>query len=179
VQRHGGSLDLGFPNSMKNILITIIFAFLCLTGADAQTPQFKDYPITDIYTGRNAPVKLVTKDDKMFRTRLRELGKDKVNFAGRYIIGAIGCGAECLTFAVIDAKTGRVFHVPFSVCCWFDSESADPVEDAFYFKIDSNLIIFYGLLNEDQKRFGTYFYKFDNGKFTEIKYLPAKRNPYK
>ena len=164
---------------MKNIIFSIAFLFLCFPGADARTPQFKSYPAGNIYTGKNAPVKLVTKDNKMFRTRLRAIGKEKVNFAGRYILGSFGCGAECLVIAVIDAKTGKVFNVPFTVCCWFDSESPEPVEEPFQFKINSKLIVFHGLLNEDEKRFGTYFYEFENGKFTEIKYIPAKRNPHK
>lgn len=160
---------------MKNIIFSIAFLFLCFPLADAQVPQFKNYPAGTIYAGKNAPVKIVTKDDRMFRTRLRELGKEKVNFAGHYILGAIGCGTECLTFVVIDAKTGKVSHLPFTVCCWFDSESPDPVEDLYQFKINSKLIVFHGLLNENEKRSGTYFYEFQNGKFTEIKYIPAKK----
>jgi hypothetical protein len=28
------------------------------------------------------------------------------------------CGTECVQGAIIDARTGRVFMLPFSLCCW-------------------------------------------------------------
>jgi hypothetical protein len=150
---------------MKISVLTLFL--LCLSVAvfgQKGVPQFKDYPATEKFSGKNAPV-IIGKNEKAFRTRLREASKEKPNFAGRYILTSWGCGAECLMGAVIDAKTGRVYWWNFTVCCWENTDDGfNPIE----FRLNSRLIIFSGLRNEKGAK-GAHFYKFQNGRFVFIK----------
>ncbi len=157
---------------MKFSLLTLILVFSSLAVFGQKgAPQFRDYPAGKIYKGRNAPV-IIGKNERMFRTRLREAAKEKPNFAGRYIVTAWGCGTQCLMGAVIDAKTGKVYWWNFTVCCW---ENADDDFSPIEFRPNSRLIVFSGLRNEAGIK-GAHFYKFENGRFIFIKTLPDKKS---
>jgi hypothetical protein len=137
-------------------------------------PQFKDYSVANFYKGKNA-APVITKDDRTFRTRLREGAKEEPNFAGRYILTTWGCGAMCLMGAVIDAKTGKIYWLPHTTCCWkFGDDDFAPVE----FLSNSRLIIFSGLRNESEKdnEDDSHFYEFRDGRFTFIKTVKRKTN---
>lgn len=148
------------------LLATLASTFLVgSTAGQGRVPQFKDFPVTEAYKGKTAAL-VLTRDDRMFRTRLREAAKEKPNFAGRYILTTWGCGTTCLMGAVIDAKTGKVYWFPHTVCCWgFDTdEHFQPVE----FRLNSRLIVFSGARNEKDGDNGAHFYKFENGHFVHI-----------
>src|SRR5919112_705269 len=90
-------------------------------GAQAQTrkaraaspaPRFEDYPARGVYKGRPAPVRLDSRQARMFRTRLREDSRSGPNFAGHYTVVIWGCGSGCAQMGVVDARTGRVFFPP-------------------------------------------------------------------
>jgi hypothetical protein len=123
-------------------------------GTAVRPPQFDEYPAGGTFSGKHhAP--LLTKENRGFRTRLRQGAKEKVNFAGHYVFTTWGCGSECIMGAAIDVKTGKVFLLPFTVCCWGDD---DPAE----FHADSRLIAIHGQRNE--KGPGTWYYKIDDKK---------------
>jgi hypothetical protein len=76
-------------------------------------PDFKDFPVTEIYTGKIAAPDVDSQPKaRMFRTMLREHAKDGINFAGQYRVASWGCGTGCLDSGIIDAKTGRVYFDP-------------------------------------------------------------------
>lgn len=150
----------------KNLFAVALLITSAATCAFAQgrVPRFAEYPVTTVYSGPNAPVKL-TRDDQSFRTRIRGAAKDKRNFAGEYILAQWGCGAECLTTVVISARTGKVYSVPFSICCW--SSDVDAIE----FRLNSRLLIFRGMRDESEKdsEKDTHYYEFRNGRFRFIR----------
>lgn len=153
-------------------LLSLAFALTLLSGgaaAQRRVPQFKDFPVSEAYTGRNAPL-ILTRDDRMFRTRLRAASKGKPNFAGHYILTAWGCGTSCLVGAVIDAKTGKVYWWNFSICCWGHDvdDNFQPIE----FRLNSKLIVFSGARNEKEGDNAAHFYKFENGRFIHLRSLP-------
>lgn len=160
------------------VIIAFVSAFNSEVQAESPVPQFKDYPVTERFTGKNAPVKL-TRENRVFRTRLRKAAKEKPNFAGRYIHTAWGCGMECLMDGVIDAKTGKVYGVPFSICCWGTDYDDDfePIE----YRIDSRLIIYTGARNEKKGDAGKHYYMFDGRRFvhlmSQIGVLPKRTHP--
>ena len=133
---------------------------------DGKNPEFSDYKVDEVYTGETAKPVFNDKTSQ-FRTRLKEAAEGEVNFAGRYILAAWGCGTDCLMGGVIDAKTGETSMVPFSICCIL--EDADEALEKMDFRKDSRLIIFNGLLNEDDKGGKIHFYEFRNGEFTKLK----------
>ncbi|MFB9952863.1 hypothetical protein ACFFP0_28795 [Rhizobium puerariae] len=132
---------------------------LVASVAAEDVPKFAAFP-EKVYAGPNAPVKLSTEDERNFATRLRTAGKQPVNFAGHYILATWGCGAECLGGAVIDARTGKIAWLPYSVCCWGEGEP-------FYFRKDSRLIVFSGVLNEEGGK-GAHFFEFRDGAFHHL-----------
>ena len=134
-------------------------------------PLFKDYPADEVYNGKNAPL-VLTKSDRLFRTRLREAARQKPNFAGHYILTTWGCGTTCVTGAVIDANTGRVYWFPHTTCCW--DANVDDKFNPIEFRLQSRLIVFSGRRNEKENDNGAHSYKFENGHFIYIRSVMKK-----
>ena len=150
-----------------NRLLSVIFlpVFASVVFSQDRLPHFKDYPVSAVYTGINAPVVLGL-DDRMYRTRLREASKEKPNFAGHYIVTFWGCGTECVMGAVVDAKSGRVYWWNFTVCCWPNVDlKFQPIE----YRLNSKLIVFSGARNEKEGDVGAHFYKFERGRFVHVR----------
>lgn len=151
----------------RSILAMLILLALTST-AKAQSLHFENYPAQSIYNGKNAPV-VIKREDRMFRSRLRWAVKNqKVNFAGHYIFTSWGCGANCVMFSIIDARTGRVYSSGFSVCCW-PSPTQKPIE----FRPDSRLFIVHGLRNEEGTE-GPHYYLWENNRLKSMS--PGKAN---
>jgi hypothetical protein len=160
---------------MKIFLPALFFVcFSLAVFGQNKVPQFKDYPAGKIYTRKNAPVRLPTRDERMFRTRLTAASKQKPNFAGQYVLTYWGCGTECLGGAAINVKTGKVTFFDFSLCCWehYGDDKFEPIQ----FRIDSKLVIFTGARNEKDGDEGAHFYKFENGRFIFIKTVKNKKS---
>ncbi|HEX6037541.1 MAG TPA: hypothetical protein VFZ20_05870, partial [Longimicrobium sp.] len=72
-------------------------------------PRFADHPARETFTGTPAPVDLASAEGaRQIGTVLREAARKGPNFAGRYTFVQWGCGTSCQSFAIIDARTGRV-----------------------------------------------------------------------
>jgi hypothetical protein len=117
--------------------------------------------------GQRAAVRLEDPKSRRFATMLREGAAHQENFAGHYTLASWGCGASCVMTAAIDAKTGAVAWLPFTVCCW-SLDVTEPLE----YRLDSRLLIVHG--SRDEHGGGTYFYEFDGRKFQLIR---ADENP--
>lgn len=98
---------------MKKILLPLLIFSLANLSAHAETMagySFEKYP-AKVYTGKKAPLKLG--DWKMFKTRLKDAHADgKVGFGGNYIVSLWGCGTGCLSGAMIDKRTGKIYGLP-------------------------------------------------------------------
>jgi len=93
-------------------LLEIVLIMVLANVAVAQEkslPRFENYPAPKTFVGENAPVIIASPRARMFRTVIREWAKDKPNFAGHYIVAKWGCGTGCVRYAVIDARTGKVY----------------------------------------------------------------------
>ena len=104
-------------------------------------PQFADFPVKKIYSGRPAAVDLHSNPNASeYRTRLRQAARKKSTFAGHYIVADWGCGSNCQSFTFIDSKDGKVYS----------GTGADRGAD---FRADSSLFIadppFNGVAYED------------------------------
>src|SRR5215471_2667579 len=140
------------------LLLTLLFSGALQTAPSPSVPpKFEDYGVTEQYKGKNAKP-ILRRDDLRFRTRIREGAQEKVNFAGHYVVTTWGCGGGCVMGVVIDAATGKVYWLPFTICCW-----PVEVEDPIQFRVDSSLVIFTGSRNE--KGQGVYYYKFEANRF--------------
>lgn len=111
---------------MAKLGLLIVLAATTSTGQLAPRPAFSQFPATRTFHGKPAKPKLVTKDQRLFRTMIRAGGQDHGRFAGHYTIAEWGCGTDCSQYAVVDSITGRVYG-PFSVAglpwAWLESRN--------------------------------------------------------
>ena len=149
---------------MKRILFAVVFpciVSLCLgagisvAGEKTKPPRFEDYPVREKYDGKNAPPGLQSPEEREFRTMLREAAQNPPDFAGHFIVGAWGCGAGCVSSAIIDAKSGAVYMVPFTASVTGD-RPGEPIE----YKADSSLFVVHGSRNEADEN-GDFYYQWD------------------
>jgi hypothetical protein len=98
-------------------------------------PRFEAYPARNVFRGTPASVDLSSAEGaREFRTMLRQGAAAGPNFAGHYTVVVWGCGSPCQSFAIVDARTGRVTWGPESLTVRagyrLDSELliADPLE---------------------------------------------------
>ncbi len=132
-----------------------------LPAASPPIPQFDNFP-APAWSGRVSPTVIQSADDRKFAARLRQLSGRAPNFAGHYTMSSWGCGASCTMSVAVDAQTGNVIWLPFTVCCW-NPDIEQPVQ----FRRDSKLVIVHGSRNETGN--GTYYYLFDQNRFTLLR----------
>jgi hypothetical protein len=140
--------------------LALIVLALATHGRAAEAPGFEDYPVAE-YTGRVARVRLTDSRSRQYASLLRAAAQGAPNFAGHYILATWGCGAACVMGAAIDARTGHVTWLPFTVCCW-----APPVSEPLEFRRSSKLLITHGMLNETGEDGGIHYHVLDHGKFS-------------
>jgi hypothetical protein len=139
-------------------------------------PDFESYSVSEQWQGKNASL-VLSRQDRMYRSRLKIGAQQKANFAGHYILTLWGCGASCRMGAAIDAKTGLVHWLPGTVCCWDYSIENDPaLGDPVLFRLDSDLLVLSGLINETGIN-GTHYFRFQNGKFVHLLTIPQAGQP--
>jgi hypothetical protein len=156
---------------MRRCLLLFASLFSSAAWGQSHPPQFKEYPVTEQYTGPRAAPKLTPGTAAWyFRTRIREAARQKPNFAGHYVLATWGCGAECLSSAIIDVKTGEVYTDGGSVCCWFSPSLPEKPEnfEPVAFRVTSRLVVFTGMLNEEGRNEPHYF-KFERGKLVALR----------
>ena len=127
--------------------------------------QFPRYRVRSIFKGKPVPPVLSSQDAREFRTKIREGVAKGVVFAGRYEVAVWGCGAGCLSFAVIDAFTGKVTFFPASV-----SQNREAGERLTY-RLNSKAIHSIGSLNDEDS--ADRWYVWDGKEFNLISKRPA------
>ncbi len=141
-----------------------------LIAAEANPPRFEDYPATEIFKGSPAAPKLRGPGDRLFRTKIREGAAKGPNFAGHFTIADWGCGAGCVSIAIVDAKDGRIYDAPFQALAWgMAFMKAEPLA----YKLDSRLLIARGCPEEENC--GSYFYEWTGTQFKLIRKVAAVR----
>ncbi|MGL4768397.1 MAG: hypothetical protein ACRCV6_10025 [Formosimonas sp.] len=102
---------------LKGLLSLLLWVSLSAL-AQEQLPRFEDYPVAAVYTGKHHAA-VITKANRIMRTRLRQAAQEPVNFAGHYVLWSYGCGTNCLVNSIVDVKTGLEFpdEVPTLSSC--------------------------------------------------------------
>jgi len=150
---------------------------LCLAAAaraqSSPPPRFADYPAEPRHRAAVAAPVLQSRQDRLYRTRVREAFADgKVNFAGHYILSAFGCGSSCLMVFALDADSGRVSWLPFTVSWGLEDNGIGETYLPLDFRADSRLLVIAGSRNEHGH--GLYHYVLEHGRF---RLLQAKQDP--
>lgn len=151
---------------MTKFLIALIFSIASCTIASAKNsiPQYSDYPVRSIYTGKTASLDLSDPDAKLFRTRLSEALKRKPDFAGEYVSTMWGCGANCRSYSFVNKRTGKLLKDGFG--------GEERQEDLLETKVNSRLLVTQEeIMNDDYEveSITQRFYILENGKFKLIK----------
>lgn len=133
--------------------------------AQAAPPHgFGDFPAQPVYHGQVAAPVLRSAQDKSYRTMIRTAAASgKVNFAGHYILSAFGCGGGCLQIFALDARSGEVHWLPFTVSWGPDDKLFDTEIMPLDYRVDSALVVVAGSRNEHGH--GVYHYVFEHGQF--------------
>jgi hypothetical protein len=163
---------------------SLIFVWV-IAQADAQDkplPKFEDFKVTEVFKGAPAKPILQSSGDRMFRTRIREGAARGPNFAGHFTIAVWGCGSSCVSFALVDAKTGEVFHAPFGILESVSMLGYDDIRpDAKHadvmglkYQQDSRLLIARGCPDEKDEDCASFYYEWTGTQFKLLRKLPAK-----
>jgi hypothetical protein len=135
----------------------LCFVGLGLSQVGTTRPKFSDYSVQRIYKGKPA-TPILSKDQRTFRTVIREGAKADVEFAGHYTIPRFGCGTSCNGFYVVDSISGRVYD-GFGVAelpgAWLERHSSENVE-RMEFHPNSRLMKINGCPNETNCGFYDY-----------------------
>lgn len=166
---------------MKRIIAWCVLLFGGVLSTHAQVPTFGQYPakvekvIAKAIDFKHSP------GASGFRTRLTAaLREGKVTFAGHYILTGWGCGTGCVSTAIIDARTGRVFFPePIGGVAVGDDENGDYVAEPVAFRKNSRLVIVHGtpgtqIDRETYPPAGDYYYEWKNNNLRLIRSVPAK-----
>jgi hypothetical protein len=111
---------------------------------------------------------------RLYRTAIRNGAKAGPNFAGKFIIIPIGCGAATICVAIADATTGKVYFPPE-----LSSGEALLVDtgnlniETLNYRRNSRLLILVGSPNDQRKRAGMSYYVWSAGRLKLIRFVPA------
>ena len=129
------------------IALTTLLPVLSLLGlstlsSHAETVagyRFENYP-APLYIGK--PAKLDYKSDpiaKLFKTRITEAYQQgEIGFGGNFVVAMWGCGTGCISGAMADKRTGRVYPLPineetaYDFGCWSVDDSNEDERVSFY-----------------------------------------------
>jgi hypothetical protein len=135
--------------------------------------NFEDYAIAeaDAFQGQPAKPRIVEKNHRTFRTRILDAAEKGPNFAGRYAVAQWGCGSGCLSMALVDETTGKVFSAPFETLTMpmVSGENAHEFQGLVY-QLKSRLFIADGC--QEDKTCATYYYEWKNDKFGLLRVMP-------
>jgi hypothetical protein len=96
------------------------------------------------------------------------------NFAGHYRLTSWGCGTSCLQWAIIDVKSGRVFHPANLASTDHVNVEEALFEDgihAVHLRPDSRLLVVIGGINEDPKQRGISWFVWDGKQLKRIRFV--------
>jgi hypothetical protein len=159
---------------MKSILKTL--AILLVVAASAQgkrSPRFQDFPVIDRFSGKPPPPKILTPRARLFKTMIREGAKEGPNFSGHYTLVTWGCGSDCISFAIVDFKTGLVFFNPqVLTVIRHISQEGEQLE----FRRDSRLLVVEGdtFGIGDSQNQGKFYYEWKDDQFRLIRTIKKR-----
>jgi hypothetical protein len=155
--------------------LVVRVALLCAAStpvavsATAQVPRFADYPAASIFRGKPRPPVLASKMARLFRTQLRQQATSGPNFAGQYTLARWGCGAGCVSIAIINAATGAVHFPQLSIeDGWKDGQII--CGHAAAFELTSELLIVEGRVNGT---IGRHYFRWHNRTLSVVHTEPS------
>jgi len=169
---------------MSAKLLLVLACLISLLGFaqdsedDGWNLKFHDYAVqdTEMFHGQPASPQIVEKKHLTFRTAITDAARKGPNFAGHYTVAEWDCGADCISLAVVDEPTGKVFSAPFDTLTTpFAEGTADEPAHEFQgavYQLKSRLFIADGC--PEDKRCATYYYEWKDEKFKMLRMVPHR-----
>jgi hypothetical protein len=155
--------------------------------ADGNAPAFEQFPAGPVYKGKPAPLQPDTYPfARSFSTLLSRGAEKGPNFAGHYTVVGWGIGRSSTAFAIVDAKTGKVFSSNRFMAVYQGLGYSHDVVEAFmakaktdyqslYFRLDSRLLIAVGALDGDEESEGAFYFSFEDGELKPVYSVKVKK----
>lgn len=159
-------------------ICTLWIAMACAATAFAALQQefpFGKYSVTSSFHGAPATPKLTTEREERFERVITESAKKGPNFAGHYTVVSWGCGAACISFAIVDAESGKVFQPPFTGVSFENSKGEFFQQNGLHYVKDSSLFVLQGC--PDGRDCADYRYRWTGDKLELIESKPLKLLP--
>ena len=156
------------------LLIFAIFWIATTTPVLAErSPAFTDFPVKDVFVGTPATPVLSTRGARLLRSILSKEAASGPNFAGHFTLARWGCGAGCVSWAVIDAVNGVVLFPPFTVSDATGFSDPELAQHSIDFELNSELIVVNGARNESGA--GEYYYRWHSNKLSLLYSIEYKQ----
>jgi hypothetical protein len=99
---------------LRVIVCAFVFLFFGSALKSSDAPQFSDFPADTFYPGKPGAPKL-NSTEPLFRGVVADGIRQGVNFAGHFILVRFQIGNGPIGAAIVDARTGSVYHLPKEV----------------------------------------------------------------
>ena len=114
---------------------------------------------------------------RMFRTVIREGAREGANFAGHYKVVTWGCGTGCVSLAIVDGRTGRVFFPANLLFMESDNiayEEFGPADDSELLKLrlNSRLLVVIGGIDGNPALRGISYFVWQHDQLRRIRFVP-------
>jgi hypothetical protein len=120
--------------------LPLLLLLALLAGGAGAADEFARYPADRALVGRPARPDVAKGRARRYRTVLREAAREGPNFNGHYRVAWWGCGTNCIEWAVIDLRTGKVwFPSSAALSCW-STEGDEGAPDWFEMRTTSKLL---------------------------------------
>jgi hypothetical protein len=164
------------PMLSQRLMLAMLLAYACGFAQEDDSGwllKFGDYAVKETFEGKPARPLIVEKNHRSFRTVIAEAAAKGPNFAGHYTVAEWGCGSGCMSLAVVDATTGKVFSAPFQILTMplVQGEEAHEFKGAVY-RLKSRLFIADGC--QEDKSCSTTYYEWKNDKFEVLRVEPQR-----
>jgi hypothetical protein len=147
-------------------------------SAQNPIPAFDQYRVTEQkFSGKPVPLQIKTAEDRRFRTMIRKAAAGGPNFAGHFTVAEWGCGAGCVSVAIIDATTGSIYRGPFRILGWqmrkYEGKYAAN-DDGFHqleYRLDSRLLVARGC--PEETNCASWFWEWTGSQFKLVRQIPS------
>jgi hypothetical protein len=150
---------------MVKVLIALVLGVTQV--ASSRPPRFVDYPAVEAFRGEPLSPVLASSEARRFRTELSRQSATGPNFAGHFTFARWGCGAGCVTGAIIDAVTGQVWFPKFVIEDVID-HGRIVLDHSTDFQLDSELVVAAGAVNDQGA--GTAYFRWHENALTLIRF---------
>src|SRR5262245_4367548 len=140
--------------------------------------KFEECLVADVFKGKPAAPTFSSSKLKNYRTVISEAARKGPNFAGQYPVAEWGCGSGCVSMAIVDAASGRVWGGPVKTLSLpLPADVNGRNYQGLVYQKRSRLLIVDGCPNEENRRCGTYYYEFKDGLSTLLRMDLAPGKP--